>query len=101
MEVASRLLLVEDSRDAEPVALRVLAALPDRPALAVGRDDDATREADLAGLLARELKRAVVDPRVGPGVVGRIAHDRVVLAVELTGPLVVQRLAVSVDPVDR
>jgi hypothetical protein len=73
----------------------------DGPAFAIGRYDNATSDSDLATFRNGEFHRPVVNLGICPGILVRVAGDRIIFPVELAGPLAVRRFGVRVDTVRR
>src|SRR5215471_2879004 len=90
------LLLVVDGR---VVHRRIVAGCRDGARLAVGGDSDLSGQYRLSALLRGEAQRVLAHDRVRPRVVIRRARGRIVLAVELAGPLIVRGFAILVDAV--
>src|SRR6185437_2122162 len=67
--------------------------------LAIGRDGNGAADAGGVAFFAHEAEFVVVHHGVGAGVGAGFAGERVVLAVELAGPLGVLRISVRVDAI--
>src|ERR1700736_4806505 len=95
------LLLVVDKRALDFLTLRIGSARCDRSSFAIRRYHSSAADRNLSAFLDSKLQRVIVNLFVRPHIGIRIAGDRIVLAVELTGPLVMRRLSVAGGAVDR
>src|SRR5713226_229148 len=83
------------------LALRIGSGDGDRAGLAVSRHDATTANRNFVALLVGERQRVIVDFLVGPRIRTRIPCNRIVFAVVLARPLVMQRLTVAVGAIHR
>src|SRR5262249_57801275 len=95
------LFLVVHRRAGDLLPLRISSSRSDRSALAVCRQNDSTANRNFAALRVGERQGAVVHLLVRPHVRNGISRDRVFLAIEFAGPLVMCSLPLGVRAVYR
>src|SRR4051794_40747751 len=94
------LLLVVDKRRADFLATGVGGVGGHSAGLTISGENDGAGSGGLSRLLVREVVVVSLGHLERARICGGVAHERVVLAIELAGPFVVDGLSGTVDAID-